>query len=74
MHPVCFCDRLDGLVLRPLQQSQVPMGVSSIVACGMIKPAIVEGDYAWDIALTDVQPLFGNKRSKTHWVVFMKSS
>ena len=25
------------------------------------------------LELTEHQPLFGNKRSKTHWVVFMKS-
>ena len=24
------------------------------------------------LKLTDVKPLFGNKRSKTHWLVFMK--
>lgn len=24
------------------------------------------------LKLTDVNPLFGNKRSKTHWIVFMK--
>lgn len=26
------------------------------------------------LELTDEKPLFGNKRSKTHWIVFMKAS